>query len=116
MSKVSLLSAVKACTLYSPLSLDIIHSGNVSSTLSSPSTPPVSSWGSCSVEVHWDRLVVPGFGCGHGVKRGLSKPLLLLLRIWVVEVLSLCLPGILEACSLWGISCWSLVQCIDDSL
>ena len=108
-SKVSLLATVKACTLYSPLSLNVICFGDVSSTLSPPLTPPVSSWGYCLVKVHQDRLVVPGLGCSHGVKRGLSKPLPLLLRVWVVEVLSVCLPGILEVHSLWGVSCWSLV-------
>ena len=53
--------------------------------------------GVCPVEIHWNRLVVPGSGGGGGVKRGLSEPLSLWL--WVLVVLGALasgLPGVLK--------------------
>ena len=78
--------------------MDIVCSGDIPSYLSLASSSSASFRSSCPVKVHWDQLVVPGFWGGSGVEGGLSEPLSLWLWVGsVLEALSLCLPGVLEA-------------------
>jgi hypothetical protein len=80
-SEVSLLTTGKARTLYASLGSRVVGPDDISSCLSSTSSSPVSSWGSCSVNVHGYWLIIPGLWRGTGVVGGLAKALTTLLRV-----------------------------------
>jgi hypothetical protein len=78
-SKVSLLTAGEARTLYASLGSSVVGPDDVSSCLSFASSSPVPSWGSRSVYVHRHWLVIPGSWRGAGVVGCLAEALMVLL-------------------------------------
>src|SRR5580692_1223454 len=78
-SKVSLLTAGEAHTLYASLGFSVIGPDDISSCLPPASSSPVPSWGSHSVYVHGHRLVIPGSWHSAGVVGCLAKALTILL-------------------------------------